>query len=116
MNFVADESLDAPIILALRKESHDVFSISESSPQIADEAVLKIANEQNRILLTSDKDFGELVFRLQLVSSGIVLLRLPQLTNEEKVSLTLKLVNEFGEKLQASFSVITANKIRIVSL
>jgi predicted nuclease of predicted toxin-antitoxin system len=116
MNFVADESLDSPIIAALRNERHDVFSISESSPQIADEVVLKIANEQNRILLTADKDFGELVFRLQLVTSGIVLFRLPQLSNDEKVTLILRFVKEFGDRLPSSFCVITANKIRIVAL
>jgi len=116
MNFVADESLDSPVILALRGENHNVLSISETSPRIADEAVLKIANDQNRILLTSDKDFGELVFRLKLVSSGIILCRLPQLNNEEKIALTLQCIKEFGDKLQSAFCVITPHKIRIVSL
>lgn len=116
MNFVADESLDAPVIIALRNKNHNVFSISENSPRLADEVVLKIANEQNRILLTSDKDFGELVFRLKLVTSGIILFRLPQLSNEEKIALTLHCIEKFADKLPGAFCVVTPHKIRIVSL
>ena len=116
MNFVADESLDAPIIAALREVKHDVLSISETSPRVADEVVLNISKEQNRILLTADKDFGELVFRLKLISSGIVLFRIPELTNDEKISLALQCIKDYENQLPSSFCVITHNKIRIISL
>jgi len=59
MIFLADENLDFPIISALRNAGYDVLSVSELSPSIDDNEVLKIANNENRILLTSDKDFGE---------------------------------------------------------
>ena len=59
MIFLADENLDFPIISALRNAGCDVLSVSELSPSIDDNEVLKIANNENRILLTSDKDFGE---------------------------------------------------------
>ena len=104
------------LLLLFVTKSYDILSISEDSPSIPDEEVLSIANSQNRILLTSDKDFGELVFRLKLLSSGIILLRVPQLTNEEKAILTLSCINQFSDKLQSSFCVIAPNKIRIVSL
>jgi len=116
MNFVADESLDAPIIAALRIEGHDVYAIHELHPQIDDEAVLKIATEQNRILLTSDKDFGELVYRLKFLSAGIVLLRIPELSNSEKASLVLLLIQTHGAKLNASFCVVKFDKVRILAL
>jgi predicted nuclease of predicted toxin-antitoxin system len=116
MNFVADESLDAPIIAALRSVGHDVYSIQELHPQINDETVLEISREQNRILLTSDKDFGELVYRLKLVSAGIVLLRIPELSHAEKASLVLLLIQTHGDKLNASFCVVKFDKIRILSL
>lgn len=59
MIFLADENLDFPIISALRNAGYDVLSVLELSPSIDDNEVLKIANNENRILLTSDKDFGE---------------------------------------------------------
>jgi predicted nuclease of predicted toxin-antitoxin system len=116
MKFVADESLDFPIVVALRTEGYDVYSIKEQSPRMDDEAILKIANEQKRILITCDKDFGELVFRLQLVSSGIVLLRLPELSNQKKIEAMLALVAQHGEILNSSFCVITSGKLRIVAI
>jgi predicted nuclease of predicted toxin-antitoxin system len=116
MIFLADENLDFPIIDALRNEGYDILSISELSPSIEDNEVLKIANHENRILLTSDKDFGELVFRLKLISSGIVLFRIPELSNKEKAALAVKCIEEFQAELQGSFSVVTQNKIRIIKL
>lgn len=116
MIFLADENLDFPIISAIRNEGYDVLSISELSPSIDDNDVLKIANKENRVLLTSDKDFGELVFRLKLISSGIILFRIPELSNKEKATLAVKCIKEFEAEMQGAFSVVTQNKIRIIKL
>ncbi|WEK35114.1 MAG: DUF5615 family PIN-like protein [Candidatus Pseudobacter hemicellulosilyticus] len=64
MQFVADESVDAPIYKALRQDSHGVLAIAETTPGITDEQVLQIAYDNKAILITQDKDFGELVYRL----------------------------------------------------
>lgn len=63
MNFVADENVDQPIVTKLRVVGHTVLAVVEMFPSISDEAVLDIANEQGMVLLTGDKDFGELVYR-----------------------------------------------------
>jgi predicted nuclease of predicted toxin-antitoxin system len=68
MNFVADESVDQPIVTRLREEGHKVWAIVEMEPSVSDEAVLEIANQQGMVLLTGDKDFGELVFRDRQIS------------------------------------------------
>ena len=62
MNFLADESVDHPIVLRLREDGHDVLSVAEMEPSIPDETVLSRANQRGDLLLTGDKDFGELVF------------------------------------------------------
>lgn len=61
---VADESVDFRIVEVVRENSISVLSIAESNPSISDAEVLAIAVEQNALLLTEDKDFGELVYRL----------------------------------------------------
>ena len=76
MKFIADEGVDAPIVSALRNKGYDVVYILELSPGKHDDIILNEANSQNRILLTQDKDFGELVFRLRQIHSGVVLIRL----------------------------------------
>ena len=63
MDLVADENVDAPIVAALRGADHRVIYARELHPGIDDARVLEMANSHGALLLTSDKDFGELVFR-----------------------------------------------------
>ena len=60
MRLVADEGVDLAIVSSLREEGHDVLYIIEFADGITDDIVLKYANEDDRILMTRDKDFGEL--------------------------------------------------------
>lgn len=55
MDFVADESIDQPIVTHLREEGHTVLAIVEMEPTISDEAVLEIANQQGMVLLTKEQ-------------------------------------------------------------
>jgi hypothetical protein len=66
--FVADESVDAPIVHRLREAGHEVWSVAEESPSISDREVLRAASEADRVLLTADRDFGDLHVRLGLPS------------------------------------------------
>lgn len=65
MRLLADENIAAPLVLALRAAGHDVTYVAELAPGIADDAVLSLALRQGRLLLTEDKDIGELVIRLK---------------------------------------------------
>jgi len=56
MKFVADESVDQPIVAHLRTDGHTVIAIVEMEPGVSDDTVLEIANQQRCILLTADKD------------------------------------------------------------
>lgn len=64
MILLADESVDRPIVERLRGDGHDTVYVAELSPSITDEQVLQKANSRNALLMTEDKDFGELVYRL----------------------------------------------------
>lgn len=113
MNFVADESLDLPMILKLRENKYIVFSIAEESPGIDDDTVLGIAYNSKSILLTQDKDFGELVFRLGKAHNGIVLFRLAGINPYIKAKLCLDVITHFGEKIPGSFTVVYKNFVKI---
>jgi len=65
MNLVADESIDSGITEGLRKKGINIFSIAEESGGIKDTEVLELAVKNNALLITEDKDFGELAFRLK---------------------------------------------------
>jgi predicted nuclease of predicted toxin-antitoxin system len=74
MNLVADEGVDRQIVEQLRLAGHDVVYVAELAPSISDDEVLQQANDRQAILVTIDKDFGELVFRLNRVVAGVILI------------------------------------------
>ncbi len=75
MRFLADECCDMSAVRALRADGHDVIAVAEFMQQSIDSELLTLALEEQRILLTEDKDFGSLVFAGGALSPGVVLLR-----------------------------------------
>ena len=113
MKFIADENIDLPIINRLREENLNVLSVYESHRGIADDDVLNVANSENAVLLTIDKDFGELVFRKKMISSGVVLIRLAGLPNKDKAEIVTSVIKAHHNELYKAFTVITSESIRI---
>ena len=113
MKILADESADGDIVLRLRRDGHDVGYVAEMSPGIMDEEVLVLASDENTLLLTADKDFGELIFRQGYVKRGIVLYRLAGLSSQEKAEIVASAIAEHENELLESFSVITEKAVRI---
>lgn len=113
MKFLADEGVDKPIVIALREAGFDVDYILESHQGADDELILQIANLQERILLTQDKDFGELVFRLKQSHTGIVLIRLEGYAPAIKAQIVKDVLFAHQNELTSAFTVIQPNAIRI---
>ena len=113
MNFFADESVDHPIVERLRADGHDVLAVAEMAPSIPDDTVLAHANQRGDVLLTGDKDFGELVFRQHQVTAGVVLIRLAGLSAETKAGIVSAALREHGAELLHAFTVISPGMVRI---
>jgi|APCry1669188910_1035180.scaffolds.fasta_scaffold20668_1 predicted nuclease of predicted toxin-antitoxin system len=113
MNIVADEGVDLPIVVHLRQDGHNVVYIAEESPSITDDEVLMIANDRTSVLLTIDKDFGELVFRLNRVDHGVVLVRLEGLHSSTKAAIVAHAFRDYGSEMDTAFSVIGPGTVRI---
>ena len=113
MKLLADESVDHPIVARLRADGHEVTSIAEESPGIRDEVVLARAWQEGVVLLTGDKDFGELVYRQRLPHAGVLLLRLEGLDEAGKCEAVAQAIAEHGPELPGAFSVSTSDSIRI---
>jgi predicted nuclease of predicted toxin-antitoxin system len=116
LNIVADENIDVQIIERLRADRHSVQSVAEFEPGIDDEAVLRESRETNAILLTADKDFGELVFRQGLVHSGVVLIRLAGMAPETKADIVSEVFAHHAPELYRAFSVLSPRALRIRKL
>ncbi|HEX6373385.1 MAG TPA: DUF5615 family PIN-like protein [Longimicrobium sp.] len=113
MIFVCDEGVDRAIVVQLRSDGHDVVYIAELSPSIPDDEVLREASERAAVLVTADKDFGELVFRLGRLSTGVFLIRLHDIPTDNRASLVAAVIREHGEELAGAFSVLSPTKLRI---
>jgi predicted nuclease of predicted toxin-antitoxin system len=113
MKFLADESVDLPIVAHLRRQGHQVWYVAEMEPGISDETVLQLAYRENALLLTADKDFGELVFRWRRLSSGVILLRLAGLPALRKAEIVVAAIAQHAEGLVAAFTVISKGTVRI---
>ena len=114
MNLLADEGVERQIVERLRRDGHAVLYIAEMEPSIPDGVVLERANGVTALLVTTDKDFGELVFREGLLSSGgVVLIRLAGLSAERKAEIVAQAFAERGSEFAHAFTVISPGRIRI---
>lgn len=116
MNFLAHENFPLDAVEALRQDGHDVVWVRVNCPGISDVEVLSLAQAESRILLTFDKDFGELAFRLKLPATvGIILFRIKTPSSgvvAEKVAKAIALRDDW----YGHFSVVEEDKIRMRSL
>ena len=97
---------------ALAAQGHDVMSALERNPRATDEELLALAMEERRILVTEDKDFGELVFVRRLPHPCIV--RFVGMTVAEKVTAMRDLIEQHADAMrEGSLIVVTQSRIRM---
>jgi predicted nuclease of predicted toxin-antitoxin system len=114
MKFLLDQSTDARLSPFLKHLGHDVTRIgSHYPPGLPDLEVLSLARKKQRILITDDRDFGELVFRLKRPHAGVIFLRLgtyaPLKLKIERLTFVL---TQYSEQLD-QFLVVTNDAVRI---
>lgn len=112
MRLLADEGVDLPVVERLRRNGHEVSYVAEMAPGLSDDAVLELARRDGRVLLTADRDFGDLVFRQRKLAGGVVLIRLAGLSAEKKADTVAVAVDTHAAELAAGFWVITPGAVR----
>jgi predicted nuclease of predicted toxin-antitoxin system len=112
VRWLADECVAASLVRSLRSAGQDVLYVAEFAVSLADAEVIKLASGEGRLLLTVDKDFGELVFRRGQAVPGLILLRV----DAEKAQLVnvrlLEAVDRFGEGLFGRYVVVEEGRFR----
>lgn len=97
----------------LRKEGHEVLYLDEYEAGIEDVEVLRAAVEHDAIVITNDKDFGELISRHGFESRGVIFLRLYDLSLSERIEIVIHAMRIYGSEFKESFTVISEDKVRI---
>ncbi len=113
MKILADEGVDRPIVVRLRQSGYQVWYVAEMELGISDETVLDLANREGAILLTADRDFGELVFRQERMTGGIILIRLAGISAVRKAEIVASALGAHGGEMKQAFTVITPGAVRI---
>ncbi len=113
LKFLVDESSGIKLYNFLIKKGFDVKFVGNIIPRAFDDEVLALAEEEKRILITNDKDFGELIFRLARLSSGVILIRLKRDTPVKRQYYVNQVIEILHKKLITSFVVVTEGQIRV---
>ncbi len=113
MKLLADENVEAAMVEWLRETGHDVAWAVDMFRADADECLLQTAQEASRVLLTRDRDFGELVYRDGRVSSGIVLVRIQAPNQHARLKIFQRVWSLVEEHAPCHFVVISNHQVRI---
>jgi len=113
MKFLINENVGFSILDMLQKEGHDVKSVSQFYPSFEDKVILEKATQEDRIIITNDKDFGYLIFKYKLPAVSIILFRFEEEDITLKKNALKTILTLPQEKIANHFIVASENKIRI---
>ena len=113
MKFLVDIGVGKPVDDYLTNSGHDVKTVRKIQANMSDDAISNLAAAEERIVITMDKDFGDLVFRSGSKHSGVLLLRTENLDGEEKAEILKFILENHAEVIQGNFCVFQKGKLRI---
>jgi predicted nuclease of predicted toxin-antitoxin system len=116
VRWLADECVDAGLIGFLRVAGHDVTYLAEMAPGMSDSEAIDLANREHRILLTEDKDFGEMVIRWRRSVPSLVLIRIDPALRTLKWSRLDRAIKKFGEEMFGRYLIIDEIRLRVRTL
>jgi len=113
VRFLLDECIGPVVARWLQNLQHDVVSVYDTDRGIDDQQVLQKAVSENRILITNDKDFGEIIIRRRKSHRGVILLRLEDERSANKIAVLTRLLEQHAEELPGAFVVVSDTGVRI---
>ena len=112
MHFLLDENVDVGLIAYLQQQGHDATAVAQDHPAaLSDTEVLGIALVERRVLITNDKDFGDLIFQHRLPHAGVMLFRLQNERLEHQIDRMAVALENFASR-ERDFIVVTDSTIR----
>jgi predicted nuclease of predicted toxin-antitoxin system len=113
LKFLVDAGVGKKVESFLFESGFDFKSIREIDHRMKDSEILRLANSESRIVITMDKDFGELIFNSGLSHYGVLLLRLDDSNGEEKVETIKEIITKYESSLSNNFCVYQNSRLRI---
>lgn len=116
MKFLVDECVGPTVAKWLKQNNYDVISSYDNLLGLDDNSVLKKALIETRIIITCDKDFGEMIFKNKMQHCGVILLRLNDERPSNKINILDSILKNYSHDLFGNFVVATETTIRISKL
>lgn len=114
MRFLVDECTGPVVAKWLKDLNHNVFSVYDKARGLEDKKIIEKANRDNYILITNDKDFGELIFRMKKKHKGVILLRLGNERSRNKIAVLKRVLKSYPDKISNNFIIATEKTVRII--
>ena len=111
--FIIDVGVGRIIESWLQQQNFSVIGIRSLNPEMADTDIIELANKEDAIIITMDKDFGELIFKNKFQHKGVLLLRLEDAVAEEKLAVIQNIFPEHLLNIKNKFAVYQNGKLRI---
>jgi predicted nuclease of predicted toxin-antitoxin system len=112
MRFLVDECTGPAVAAWLRGQNHDVFSVFDQARGMDDDDIIRKALDEQWILITNDKDFGNRVYRDGRLHGGVILLRLEDERPSSKIQVLSRLLEAYSDRITHSFLVVTEKQVR----
>ena len=112
MRFLVDECTGPAVASWLKELNYDIFSVYDEARGLSDDEIIQKALEEERILITNDKDFGEMVFRDGRLHRGVIFLRLQDERSTSKIRVLSCLFETYSDRIPNSFLVVTEQRVR----
>ncbi len=109
---MADESCAGPVIRALRDAGHEVIAIAEVAKGTPDERVIESAFDRGRVLITEDRDFGELVYARSRSTAGVMFVKFHGRARRAKSAAVVEAA-KLGARLRNGFTVVEPGRVRV---
>lgn len=116
MKFLVDECVGRQVFNWFKNNNHNVISVKDEFEGACDDEVLEKASREKRVLITCDKDFGDMVFRDQKKHAGIILLRLIDESVQNKIRIIGWVLDNHKDIIENNFLLVSDNNIRIVQI
>ena len=115
MKFLVDVGVGKKVEKWLLENGYDVKSVRDINPKAKDSEILNLAVLESRMVITMDKDFGELVYNSGKLHSGVLILRLEDANGDQKVETVKRILSEYKDKIKNKFCVFQGGRLRIKS-
>ena len=113
LKFLVDVGVGKKVEDFLYKSGYDVLPVRKINPRMNDAEIIGIAAKDNRIIITMDKDFGELVYNSDMIHKGILLLRTENCSGDKKAKILSEILINYSSELKDNFCVFSKDRLRI---